>query len=43
MHHTFELVLLSVWCAGCGNMALLFFAGIIGLPVQAGRRESQKL
>lgn len=43
MHHTSELVLLSASCPGCGNLALLFFAGIIGLPAQASRRESQKL
>jgi hypothetical protein len=43
MHHTSELILLSASCPGCGNLALLFFAGIIGLPAQASRRESQKL
>jgi len=43
MHHTSELVLLSACCPGCGNMALLFFGGIIGLPAQASHHESQKL
>ena len=43
MHHTSELILLSASCPGCGNMALLFFGGIIGLPARASHHESQKL
>jgi hypothetical protein len=32
MIHTREVVVLSMSCPACGNVALLFFRGLIGLP-----------
>lgn len=32
MHHTREVVLLSVRCDNCGNSAILLFNGLIALP-----------
>jgi predicted RNA-binding Zn-ribbon protein involved in translation (DUF1610 family) len=34
MHHTRELVMLSVRCENCGNMAVLLFGGLIGLRAE---------
>jgi len=43
MHYTSELVLLSAGCDGCGNTALLFFGGIIALPLQTPNPEQHQL
>ena len=34
MNHTRDVVTLSVRCENCGNTAVLFFSGLIGLPAE---------
>ena len=39
MVHTREVVILAAHCEGCNNRAVLFFGGLIGLPVEKVSHE----